>query len=187
VSAEQEAEDPGRALIHEFRNLLAVIVNYSELIADETDNPEAIKADIHEVRTAAERFWKRLEQIERSPAYDPDKIFFRWEELSRQAETVPQTDLKELAFGVEDESNVHLATRPSLTFHGNMQVAIAEARNLVESGNRVAFFASSAGEVERVADILTEYGIAFQLGLDQGMNELGDIPSEYCNFADQRR
>src|SRR2546421_10736116 len=42
-------------MIHEFRNLLAVIVNYSELIADETDNPEAVKADIQEVRTAAER------------------------------------------------------------------------------------------------------------------------------------
>ena len=48
-------EDPGRALIHEFRNLLAVIVNYSELIAEETNDPEAIKADIQEVRTAAER------------------------------------------------------------------------------------------------------------------------------------
>ena len=48
-------EDPGRALIHEFRNLLAVIVNYSELIADEANDPEAIKADIQEVRSAAER------------------------------------------------------------------------------------------------------------------------------------
>ena len=48
-------EDPGRALIHEFRNLLAVIVNYSELIAEETNDPEAIKADIQEVRSAAER------------------------------------------------------------------------------------------------------------------------------------
>ena len=48
-----------------------------------------------------------------------------------------------------------------------MQVAIAEARTLVESGNRVAFFASSTGEVERVADILNEYGIAYQLGLEQ--------------------
>jgi two-component system, cell cycle sensor histidine kinase and response regulator CckA len=48
-------EDPNRALIHEFRNLLAVIVNYSELIAEETDDPEAIKADIQEVRSAAER------------------------------------------------------------------------------------------------------------------------------------
>lgn len=49
------SEDPGRALIHEFRNLLAVIVNYSELIAEETNDPDAIKADIQEVRTAAER------------------------------------------------------------------------------------------------------------------------------------
>ncbi len=48
-------EDPARALIHEFRNLLAVIINYSELIADETNDPEAIKADIQEVRSAAER------------------------------------------------------------------------------------------------------------------------------------
>ena len=55
MNAAREAEDPVRELIHELRNLLAVIVNYSELIADETDNPEAIKADIYEVRTAAER------------------------------------------------------------------------------------------------------------------------------------
>jgi signal transduction histidine kinase len=48
-------EDPDRALIHEFRNLLAVIVNYSELIADETGDAEAVKADIQEIRSAAER------------------------------------------------------------------------------------------------------------------------------------
>ena len=54
-----------------------------------------------------------------------------------------------------------------MAFHGNMQVAIAEARNLVEAGNRVAFFASSTGEVERVADILNEYGLPYQLGLDK--------------------
>ena len=48
-------EDPGRALMHEFRNLLAVIVNYSELIAEESADPEAVKADIEEIRSAAER------------------------------------------------------------------------------------------------------------------------------------
>jgi len=48
-------EEEGRALIHDFRNLLAVIVNYSELIAEETDDPEAVKADIREIRQAAER------------------------------------------------------------------------------------------------------------------------------------
>lgn len=47
--------DADRVLIHDFLNLLAVIVNYSELIAEETGDPEAVKADIQEVRAAAER------------------------------------------------------------------------------------------------------------------------------------
>jgi len=70
--------------------------------------------------------------------------------------------------------NLHISSRPSLNFHGNMQVAIAEARNLVESGARVAFFAESTGELERVADILNEYGVPYQLGVEQS-----DSPSEY--------
>jgi signal transduction histidine kinase len=55
VSDRPDLEDPGRALIHEFRNLLAVIVNYSELISEETGDSDAVKADIQEVRLAAER------------------------------------------------------------------------------------------------------------------------------------
>ncbi len=60
-------EDAGRALIHEFRNLLAVIVNYSELIADELDNPAAIKDDIQEVRSAAERAIALTDKLPRPP------------------------------------------------------------------------------------------------------------------------
>lgn len=52
-----------RELVHEFRNLLAVIVNYCELIADETGDPQAIKADLHEIRTAAERALALTEKI----------------------------------------------------------------------------------------------------------------------------
>jgi transcription-repair coupling factor (superfamily II helicase) len=48
-----------------------------------------------------------------------------------------------------------------------MRVATAEARTLVDAGNRVAFFASSTGEVERLADIFNEYAIPYQLGLEQ--------------------
>jgi transcription-repair coupling factor (superfamily II helicase) len=36
----------------------------------------------------------------------------------------------------------------------------------VERGHRVAFFAPSTGEVERLADIFQEYSVPFQLGLD---------------------
>ena len=133
------------------------------------ERPTVVWDEPDQVHAAAERFWTRLEQIERSPAYDPDRIFFRWEELQRQAQSAPRIALKELEIGWDPETRgqFHIATRPSLSFHGNMQVAISEARTLVEAGNRVAFVASSTGEVERVADILNEYGVAFQLGLEQ--------------------
>jgi signal transduction histidine kinase len=58
--------DPGRVLIHDFRNLLAVIVNYSELIAEELDDPEAIRADVQEIKAAAERAIAMTDQLPRA-------------------------------------------------------------------------------------------------------------------------
>jgi transcription-repair coupling factor (superfamily II helicase) len=134
------------------------------------ENPLVVWDEPQQIKAAAGRFWKRLEQIEPSPAYDPGRIFFRWEELERQAAGAPALSLEELEIawdGLPGMSGRHISTRPTMSFHGNMQVAIAEARTLVENGNRVAFFAPSNGEVERVADILNEYGVPYQLGLEQ--------------------
>ncbi len=131
------------------------------------ERPVVVWDEPEQIKSAAERFWKRLEQTERSAAYDPSRIFFSFEELLSHARSGSRLEMKELEVGWQNEANLHISTRPSLSFHGNMQVAIAEARTLVESGKRVAFFASSTGEVERVADILNEYTIPYQLGLDQ--------------------
>ena len=60
------------------------------------EHPVVLWDEPEQVRGAAERFWKRLEQIERSPAYDPDRIYFRWEDLERQAAAGPQMALREL-------------------------------------------------------------------------------------------
>ena len=131
------------------------------------EKPVVLFDEPDQIRGAADRLWTRLEQIEPSPAYDPERIYFRWEDLERQVSGNPRLELKELEIGIGDETSLHIATRPTLAFHGNVQVAIAEARTLVEAGNRVAFFASSTGEVERLADILNEYTIPYQLGLEQ--------------------
>ena len=122
------------------------------------DEPEQIRA-------AAERLWKRLEQVEPSAAYDPSRIFFRWEELESAAARHQQVSFRELE--IAPQEGLHISTRPSMSFHGNMQVAIAEARTLVDEGARVAFFVDTTGEVERVADIFNEYGVPYQLGIDQ--------------------
>ena len=65
VNPDGQPMDPGRVLIHDFRNLLAVIVNYCELIAGETDDPEAIKADIQEIKNAAEKAIAMTEKLPR--------------------------------------------------------------------------------------------------------------------------
>jgi hypothetical protein len=74
MSAGEHLDDGNRVLIHDFRNLLAVIVNYCELIAEETGDPEAVKADIHEIRLAAERAIALTEKLRRppTPASDAD-------------------------------------------------------------------------------------------------------------------
>ena len=71
-AGEEHSEEGNRVLIHDFRNLLAVIVNYCELIAEETGDPEAVRADIHEVRVAAERAIALTEKLRRPPASVPD-------------------------------------------------------------------------------------------------------------------
>jgi signal transduction histidine kinase len=54
-ASDGDAGAASRQLVHEFRNLMAVVINYCELIADETNDPEAVRADLNEIRVAAER------------------------------------------------------------------------------------------------------------------------------------
>jgi signal transduction histidine kinase len=68
----EHSEDANRVLIHDFRNLLAVIVNYCELIAEETNDPEAVKADIQEIRVAADRAIALTDKLRRPPVPAPD-------------------------------------------------------------------------------------------------------------------
>jgi signal transduction histidine kinase len=77
VNSSDELSDAAwRVLIHDFRNLLAVIVNYSELIAEETDDAAAVKTDIQEVRQAAERAIALTDKLRRpsAPAKDASAL-----------------------------------------------------------------------------------------------------------------
>lgn len=152
-------------------------------VFDLYEKPVVIWDEPEKVKSAAERFWIRLDQIERTPVCDPARIFFTWEEIEARS-TAVQVIFEELDLaGPDDATRFHISTRPSMVFHGNMQVAVAEARTLVESGNRVAFFGASAGEVERVADILNEYGVPYQLALEQSDASPGYLERAYMAGA----
>jgi transcription-repair coupling factor (superfamily II helicase) len=114
-----------------------------------------------QLRSAVERLWKRLEQLRATPDLAAAN-FFDWAQFESALTPRARLEVRQLDL---DSTHPHISTRPSLAFHGNMQVAVAEARTMVEQSHRVAFFAPTNGELERLADILREYSVPFQLGL----------------------
>jgi transcription-repair coupling factor (superfamily II helicase) len=137
-----------------------------------TENPLVVIDEPEQVSGASDRLWKRLEEQQARPLpFPPDANFYAWPELRASLERNAELALRELELLnpqslTPDAATAATASRPSLAFHGNIQAAIGEARNLVERGYRVVFFARSSGELERLADIFQEYQVPFQLGLD---------------------
>ncbi|MFZ3262776.1 MAG: transcription-repair coupling factor [Terriglobales bacterium] len=55
-------------------------------------------------------------------------------------------------------------SRPAPRFHGNVPSMIEEVKKLTAAGTRVILAAPNTGEVERLADIFTEYNASYRLG-----------------------
>jgi transcription-repair coupling factor (superfamily II helicase) len=65
----------------------------------------------------------------------------------------------------EDEASaIAFLTQPSPRFHGAVPAMLAEVQKLNTDGKRVLFAAPNTGEVERLADIFTEYNASYRLG-----------------------
>ncbi len=105
-----------------------------------------------------------------SAAYDPDGSSSAGRNWSARPPPAPQLSNAGTGDRLGDPSGRRSFTSP----RGRRWPSTATCRwpsprraRWWKPGNRVAFFASSTGEVERVADILNEYGVPYQLGLEQ--------------------
>jgi len=127
------------------------------------DEPEALKQ-------AADRLWKRLDQLAPQADCPPEQVFFHWGEFAARHPQRRELELRELSLEGSGLHEAHqaleIASRPPSAFRNNMKAAVEEARSLVASGWRVVFFAPAQGEVERLADIFGEYSLPYQVGMD---------------------
>ncbi len=126
------------------------------------DEPEMTKA-------AADRLWTRLRETAQTAAIDPESAMLDWDEFAELGAKpgileLRQLDLNEAAADARDRG-FYISTRPSMAFHGNLQVAIREAKTLLEAGTRLAFFAPTSGEIERLADVFSEYSVPYRIDL----------------------
>jgi transcription-repair coupling factor (superfamily II helicase) len=146
-------------LVRPRQNTLLSLIGDSLVVLDEPGD----------IQSAADRLWQRLDHPDKPAPIEPEKNYVRRDELETALKNFTSISFQQLELitsGSVAERSFHIPTRQSLTFQGNMAVAVAEARNLINAGNRVAFFAASTGEIERLADVLQEYSIPYQLGLE---------------------
>ena len=147
------------------------------------DEPESLKV-------AVERLWKRLDGLAEQSPCPPEQIFLHWMEFQAAHPERREVELRELALEGELHSDLRpleISSRPSLAFRNNMPAAVAEARSLVAGGHKVAFFASSQGELERLADIFGEYSLPFRQAMDSGGREAVEDSAVYLVLGQLRR
>jgi len=134
--------------------------------------PEAVVVydERAKVAAAAESLWERLEagharaRESRRDAAPPHEYCWTLEEWRERAARLTEICLEELDLETAAPA-LHISTRPTTRYQGNMPQCMREIQARIEDGGRTVFFGASAGEVERLADMLNDYGIGFQLGL----------------------
>ncbi|HKR32028.1 MAG TPA: transcription-repair coupling factor [Terriglobales bacterium] len=130
------------------------------------DEPSAVSA-------RQEEWWDKVnERHERSgigALVRPEEIYSSPQEWDQRLKETPGIDIERLGIGdidVNSDGNEAFTfhSRPTTRFHGSIPAMIDEVKKLTAEGKRVIFASPNMGEVERLADIFTEYTVPFRLG-----------------------
>src|SRR4051812_3363981 len=121
------------------------------------------------LRTEFDRFWTRVEEAhERSGVGNlvrPTDLYLPPEGWWEKVAGPTGADLEHLGITQSSEdSSVAILTQPTQRFHGAVPSMLEEVQKLTAAGNQVLLSVPNTGEVERLADIFTEYNVSFRLG-----------------------
>jgi len=145
------------------------------------------------VQNQGERWWDKLEQRhERSGIGSlvrvEDLYLSPWQ-LQDSIRAYNGFDLDQLgAVDVlegdrSDASEIEFATRPTMRFHGSIPALIDQLKVLMQSDARVLIAAPNQGEVERLAGLMQEYGVAYRIGSRVGQGGSTTVYSESSYLA----
>jgi transcription-repair coupling factor (superfamily II helicase) len=131
----------------------------ASVIADE---PELLQSEF-------EAAWAKIEEAhERSGIGNlvrPTDLYLAPDEWLRKLQSAPGADFEHLGVARSDEiETVEFHSQPSPRFHGSIPHLLEEVKKQIAENRRVLVAAPNIGEVERLADFFTEYGVSFRLG-----------------------
>ncbi|HKH99848.1 MAG TPA: transcription-repair coupling factor [Candidatus Sulfotelmatobacter sp.] len=126
------------------------------------------------IRTEFDRFWTRVaEAHERSGVGNlvrPEDLYLPPEKWWQTIQSLTGADVEHLGItrgedaDADADSAVAFLTQPTPRFHGAVPTMLEEVQKITRDGKQVMFAVPNTGEVERLADIFTEYNVSFRLG-----------------------
>jgi transcription-repair coupling factor (superfamily II helicase) len=129
-------------------------------LADESDN----------LRQEFDRVWSRIEEAhERSGIGNlvgPADLYLSPDDWWKKLATLPGADVEHLdiARSGDVETGISFLSQPTPRFHGSVSAMLEEVQKQIAARNRVLIAVPNTGEVERLADIFSEYSVSFRLG-----------------------
>ena len=137
-------------------------------------NPQIFIEEPAMLQNQAERWWNKVEQRHERAGIGSlitaADIYLNPWELQAKVSALPGIDLDQLgAVDVLDEdlnapAEISFPSRPTLRFHGSIPAFVEQLKSLSTQEHRVIIAAPNQGEVERLANLLREYGLAYRLG-----------------------
>jgi transcription-repair coupling factor (superfamily II helicase) len=122
-----------------------------------------------QLRQEFDRFWERVGDMhERSGVGNlvrPEDLYLPPDPWWQKIAALPGADVEHLGITrSENDSTIAFLSQPAPRFHGAVPAMLDEVKKLIADGKQVLFAAPNTGEVERLADVFTEYNVSFRLG-----------------------
>jgi len=126
------------------------------------------------VDNQGERWWNKVQQrherVGIGSLVKPEDLYLSPWELQDRIRGFCGVELDQLgAVDVlegdrSDAGEIEFATRTTIRFHGSISALMDQLRALAQSEAHVVIAAPNQGDVERLADLMQEYGVAYRLG-----------------------
>src|SRR5215467_8482573 len=165
----EQAVRTGEATVFPGWEFYAALAGTAGTIFDLMPNALVIADEPELLRTEFDSAWEKVEQMHELSGVghlvQPSELYVAPEEWWRRFEAASGANFEHLALTRSDgAASVEFHTQPGSRFHGSIPNMLEEVKKHLAENRRVLVAAPNTGEVERLADFFTEYGVPFRLG-----------------------